>query len=236
MSSPVNKIRLKRELKKFLISFVFTNIYLIYYNSDMFRDSLSDAVTNIFSYSDYITVLLAVAVYITGYLIFNLFYLIIRYIFKKRKLSPVKVTVIVISVIFVVVFLNDRLILNDTGGYPAIRGYFSPEDAADRKIDPTNFNEYSWIRESIEMYDGEYLEKERLIFTSDNSFRLNGSRIKIDRLYLFRKLFNSIETYEIKGGYVYKNVMFVIDSLHHTYSIQLRKNRLYLNSIVAEEM
>jgi hypothetical protein len=224
-----NKFMVKREIKIFLISFVFTNICLIYYSSSLFQRSLLEAIKNIFSFEDLTTILITLLVYVIGYLIFTLLYLFIKYILKKKKLSPLKATVATLSMILIIFFLNDQLIISVIKVYPTI-GYFQPLDVAANKMDSTNFYEYDWIKKSID-FDG-YLEKEKIVFTSNNLFQLSGTRIKIDRLYIFRRIFNSIDTYEIKGKYVYENAIFIVDSLNHTYSIQIRKNRLYLNSIV----
>jgi len=107
-----------------------------------------------------------------------------------------------------------------------------PHNAPEYSIDSTNFCHFNWIKESIEFYDGEFLEKEKIIFAENNSFKLTGSRIKIDRVYLFRKLFNVLDNYEIKGEYIYENSIYFVDSLHHRYSIQIKNNKLYLNTIV----
>lgn len=222
---------IKHEVKKFFISFIFTNICLIYFSSGLFQHSILEAIKNTFSYNDYTTILLALFFYAIGYSIFSLIYLLIKYIIKKKKLSPLKTTVIIISVIFIMFFVNDQLIINDIKEYQTI-GYFALKDTSNGEIDSTNFYEYEWIKESIEFYDGEYLEKEKVVFTPDNSFRLNGTRIKVDRLYLFRKHLNYIDNYDVNGKYIYENAIFIVDSLNNTYSIQIRKNRLYLNSIV----
>ena len=229
------KFIVKREFKKFLISFVFTNICLIYYSSGLFQNSLIDGLKNTFTYNNILTVFIAFGIYLIGYLLFNIIFVFIKYVIKKTsyKISPVAITSLIISIILILFFLNDQLIINEVKSYPMF-GDFKPHNAPESNIDSTNFNHFDWVKESIEFYDGEYLEKEKIIFTANNSFRLTGSRIKIDRFYLFRKLFNVLDDYEIKGEYIYENSIYVVDSLHHIYSIQIRKNILYLNTLLSD--
>ena len=222
---------IKVEIKKFIISFIITNFCLVYYFSNYFQNSIVEAIKNTFFYNDIFVFLFALGIYIVGYLLFNIIYLIIKLILRKKSLkySAVFITTFLISILLVLFIMNDQIIIHNIKVHSIVNYYKAIDDYKD-KIDSTNFYKYNWVKESIGFYRGKYLIKEKIIFGKNHSFKMIGHRIKVDRLYLFRKLLHIEINYKIVGDYVYKNCIILIDSLHHTYSIQIRKNKLYLNS------
>jgi hypothetical protein len=107
--------------------------------------------------------------------------------------------------------------------------YYTPLNFEGEKIDSTNYSKFIWVRESFEGNNS--LIKEKLKVLDNRSFNISGSRIIVDRLYLFRKLFNVIDSYDYNVQFEFDNSIKIVDSLNTIYSAQIRNNKLYLNTV-----
>ena len=210
---------IKREIKIFLTSFLLTNVWLVYYNSHFFHSSIIEGIITTFTYANVIHLLIALGVYFLGYLIFRLLYFVFSYLFRKFSFkTPVLIATLTFVLVFFILFVfNDYLIYQDVNTYPFEQGSFNPKISEEIKIDSSNFHLYTWVSKTIVFYDSEFIVEEKLIFPNNFSFELIGSRTKIDRLYLFRKVFYLSDSYEVKG------------KLNHSYSVQIKNNKLYFN-------
>mgnify|MGYP001172829821 CR=1 FL=1 len=225
------KIMIKVEVKKFLISFILTTIILHFISYGLSYSSFLSFFNFSFHEFDWTIILFAIALYFIGYLIFNLVYFIAKVILKNRtlKFSLLTITTLFISTIAFLFLLNDKLIYEDVKSYDLMTYYYSPQNFEGEKIDSTNYSKFIWLRETFEGSNS--LIKEKLKVLNNHSFNIVGSRIIVDRLYLFRKLFNVIDTYDYNVQFEFDNSIHIIDSLNKTYSAQIRNNRLYLNSV-----
>ncbi len=228
-------MKLKLELKKFSISFLFITFQAFYYNTNQFRHSIIDGLnTTIFGMFENIqTFLLGIAVYLIGYLIFNLVYFIIYSIFKSMKLQKniLLITSLFILIIISINILNDQLIFNDLKEYK-IESYFQPVISTSMEIDSTNFKKFEWERKQITTSTPGFVINEKIRFHDDSTFTITGDRIKYGKLYLVRKLFDNSIEYEITRPYEYKNFTTSLSLFDSTtaYPLQIRLNKLFLNS------
>lgn len=222
---------IKVEVKKFLISFILTTVILHFSSYSLTSSSIISFFNFSFLEFDCTTLPFIIAIYLIGYIIFNLVYFIAKVILKNKtlKLSLLTLTTLFISTIAFLFLLNDKLIYEDVKGYNSEIYYYTPQNSEGEKIDSTNYSKFVWLRETFEGSNG--LIKEKLKILDNHSFNISGSRIIVDKLYLFRKLFNEIDTYDYNVQFELDNQIQIIDSSHTTYSAQIRNNRLYLNTV-----
>jgi len=221
----------KLEAKKFLISFILTTVILHFGSYGLNYSSFVSFFNFSFFELDWTTFLFAIAIYLVGYIIFNLLYFSIKIILKNKtlKFSLLSITTLFISVITLLFLINDKLIYEDVKCYDSMVYYYTPQNSEGKKIDSTNYSKFIWSRETFEGSNS--LIKEKIKILDSCSFNISGSRIIVDRLYLIRKLFNVIDTYDYNVQFELDNSIHIIDSLNSTYSAQIRNNRLYLNSV-----
>lgn len=225
----------KLELKKLLISFLFVTFQVFYDNTSKFQNSIVDGLNvTIFGWFDNIEVFLIGFIgYVLGYLFFNLVYLIVYIISKFLRLKR-DILLITSFIIFIVIFinvLNDQLIFSDLHDYSG-QSYFAPVTSDSIGIDSTNYKDFSWFHKEVSSSTPSYVITEEIVFNSDSTFTLIGTRIKYGKMYLFRKLFNSKSEYNLTKPYVYGNFMTthsLFDSTSFN-SIQIRFNKLFLNT------
>ena len=119
-------MKLKLELKKFLISSLFVTLDSFYYNTSQFRYSLLDGLkTTVFGmFEDVTSILIGIGFYLAGYLLFNLIYFIIYAIFKFFKLQKnvLSITSLSILIFMSINVLNDQLIFSDLKEYGIHKG------------------------------------------------------------------------------------------------------------------
>lgn len=221
----------KLEAKKFLISLILTTIILHFSIYGLNYLSFVSFFKFSFIELDWTKLLIAIAVYLAGYIIFNLFYFIIKVIVKNKtlKFSLLTITSFLISACAVLFFLNDKLIYEDVKCYDSMTYYYTPQNFKGEKIDSTNYSKFIWSRETFDGINS--LVKEKIKIIDSCSFNVSGSRIIVDRLYLFRKIFNVIDRYDLIVQFDLDNSIHIVDSLNTTYSAQIRNNKLYINSV-----
>ena len=228
-------MKLKLELKKFLISSLFVTLDSFYYNTSQFRYSLLDGLkTTVFGmFEDVTSILIGIGFYLAGYLLFNLIYFIIYAIFKFFKLQKnvLSITSLSILIFMSINVLNDQLIFSDLKEY-GIHSYFKPVATNGDKIDSTNFKEYVWERKQTTISSPVFILTEKIIFNDDSTFTLIGDRIKFGKLYLIRKFFDDRTKYRIRTTYEYKDISTSVSVFDSTtaYPLQIRNNKLYLNT------
>jgi hypothetical protein len=221
----------KLEAKKFLISFILTTVILHFSSYGLNYSSFVSFFRFSFLELDWTTLSFALILYLTGYIIFNLVYFIAKAILKNKtlKLSLLTITTLTILILAILFLLNDKLIYEDVKYYDSDTYYYTPQNFSGGKIDSTNYSKFIWVRETFEGSNS--LKKEKIKILDNYSFNISGSCIIVDRLYLFRKLFNVIDRYDLIVQFEFDNSIHIVDSLNTTYSAQIRNNKLYLNTV-----
>ena len=229
---------MKRELYKLLISLIFTCICETYYLSGLFRNSISDAFYRLIlsPFESLLNFAIFIILIFLGYLVYNIVYFTVKFVLSKlnSEQNVIKWTSSIIFLCLVIYITNDQLIILKSKSYVYTDTYTTLE-SNDIKIDSTNFINYKWHRKAWDFSDPEYLYDELLTFRSDSTFTLSGTAVIFDRLYLFRDLLNIRHDYIVTGDWIYENKIIINqDSSHIVYTIQIRNNRLHLNSCLAD--
>ena len=213
---------------------IITNFLILYYNTAQFRHSILDGLktTTVGIFEDYLTFLIAILIYIFGYLIFNLIYLSIHYILKlfKNRKNTIKITTVVIVIAIFFYVANDQLIFYFIKDYRWIRHFTA--NNAEANIDSSNYNEYDWSKKAIEMSIPAQIRDEKLVFNADSTFTLTGRRLILDKFYLFREIFNIEYNFSITQKYECENIKTDYSETDSTLlycPVEIRNNRLYLN-------
>jgi hypothetical protein len=151
-----------------------------------------------------------------------------------KILSAKNIFFLVLAVIIIVMLdkANVYYILKDIeyDSKKLFSGYFEPIGTNNIEIDSTNFSNYEWENKFFPVYDDVYFEFQHLKFFPEKKFHVSGMRIKADRLYFIRKIFNTEDQYQYEGNYVYENALYILEGNQKTQSVQVRDNKLYLNT------
>ena len=143
------------------------------------------------------------------------------------------VTTSAVAILCFLYVVNSQLIFYSTNEYQFMTHY-TPLATKEVNIDSTNFYKFDWSRKAVEMTTPLHTKEEKIIFNGDSTFTLIGKSKVLDKFYLFREIFNIEDDYKITRKYKYINNtegLNVFDSLDSCWSVLIRDNRLYLNTI-----